>query len=120
MNFRLLTSPKNSSLSAAAIPNSWTESVSSVKWTLTRGHSLAVPSAGMCSVCTLQQAPGDQWRQCLVTLVSQSHTKGIVQVFFSQEIPCVSFLTAPSGHGHQETYNAITNGYSLQCSEIIV
>ena len=61
MNFRLLTSPKNSSLSAAAIPNSWTESVSSVKWTLTRGHSLAVPSAGMCSVCSLLQAPGDHW-----------------------------------------------------------
>ena len=72
MNFRLLTSPKNSSLSAAAIPNSWTESVSRVKWTW-QEDTVSLSRVLVCVVyvaCCRRLVTTDQWRQCLVTLVS--------------------------------------------------
>ena len=94
MNFRLLTSPKNSSLSAAAIPNSWTESVSRVKWTWQEDTvSLSrVLVCVVCSVCSLLQAPGDHWPVETVssyTRVPVSHQGDCSGLLFTRNPMCI-------------------------------
>ena len=59
---------------------------------MTRGHSLAVPSAGMCSVCSLLQAPGDHWPVETVssyTRVPVSHQGDCSGLLFTRNPMCI-------------------------------